>query len=71
MLSPSRIKAELFSSDEGDEDDDEGITSDIKCDEDLNKVELLEFEKNIMLDTFSDDVLFVLARYLNFSFFFE
>uniref|UniRef100_A0A9J2P8B8 CRAL-TRIO domain-containing protein n=1 Tax=Ascaris lumbricoides TaxID=6252 RepID=A0A9J2P8B8_ASCLU len=62
MLSPSRIKAELFSSDEGDEDDDEGITSDIKCDEDLNKVELLEFEKNIMLDTFSDDVLFVLAR---------
>uniref|UniRef100_A0A915CH47 DNA repair endonuclease XPF n=2 Tax=Parascaris univalens TaxID=6257 RepID=A0A915CH47_PARUN len=59
MLSPSRIKVELFSSDE---DGDEGITSDIKNDEDLNKVELLEFEKNIMLDTFSDDVLFVLAR---------
>lgn len=59
MLSPSRIKVELFSSDD-DEEESPSSVKDVK-DED-EKVELLEFERNVMLDTFSDDVLFVLAR---------
>ncbi|KHN83734.1 DNA repair endonuclease XPF [Toxocara canis] len=60
MLSPSRIKAELFSSDEDDETKTQN--RDGNCTEESEKIELLEFERNIMLDTFSDDVLFILAR---------
>ena len=65
MLSPSRIKREIFSSDDdvGELDEDEGRKEE--------KIELLEFERNLMLDTFSDDVLFVLARFVDLFFSFK
>lgn len=56
-MSDELSKRELFSSeDDADNDDEECSTS---TDE---RVELLDYERNVMLDTFSDDVLFILAK---------
>lgn len=37
-----------------------------KLNNDEDMIELLKFERNVMLDTYADDVLFVLARYATF-----
>ncbi|VDK30436.1 unnamed protein product, partial [Anisakis simplex] len=64
MLSPSKVKREIFSSDDDGDSENEENKEDAQqndVDED-DKIELLEFERNIMLDTLTDDVLFILAR---------
>lgn len=64
MISPSRVKQEpFFSGDEEVDEDEEEVEGD-----EGNKIELLKFERNLILDTFTDDVLFILARYTFFSF---
>ncbi|VDK58375.1 unnamed protein product, partial [Anisakis simplex] len=63
MLSPSKVKREIFSSDDDGDSENEENKEDAQqndVDED-DKIELLEFERNIMLDTLTDDVLFILA----------
>uniref|UniRef100_A0A0N5ARY7 ERCC4 domain-containing protein n=1 Tax=Syphacia muris TaxID=451379 RepID=A0A0N5ARY7_9BILA len=64
MSSSKEIKCEIFSDDEGngDEGSDDDIDNEEGDDDDDGRIELLEFERNVMLDTFTDDVLFVLAK---------